>query len=94
MVLRVADAAQGTLVGQPVTERTSLDDILDSEKALALSLFTELGVTLTPAERAAVEQRPTRYLAAFLAYSKGVRAEAYGDYRTAAKEGPSGGAGE
>ncbi|HEX6807782.1 MAG TPA: CsgG/HfaB family protein [Gemmatimonadaceae bacterium] len=80
---RVADAAQGTLVGQPVTERTSLDDILDSEKALAFSLFTELGVTLTPAERAAVEQRPTRYLAAFLAYSKGVRAEAYGDYRTA-----------
>ena len=80
---RVADAARGTLVGQPVTERTSLDDILDSEKALAFSLFTELGVTLTPAERAAVEQRPTRYLAAFLAYSNGVRAEAYGDYRTA-----------
>lgn len=80
---RVADAAQGTLVGQPVTEHTSLDDILDSEKSLAFSLFTELGITLTPAERAAVEQRPTRYLAAFLAYSKGVRAEAYGDYRTA-----------
>ena len=80
---RVADAAQGTLVGQPVTERTSLDDILDSEKALAFSLFTELGVTLTPAERAAVQQRPTRYLSAFLAYSKGVRAEAYGDYRSA-----------
>lgn len=80
---RVADAARGTLVGQPVTERTSLDDILDAEKALAFSLFTELGVTLTPAERAAVEQRPTRYLAAFLAYSKGARAEAYGDYRTA-----------
>lgn len=80
---RIADAANGTLVGQPVTERTSLDDILDSEKALAFSLFTELGVTLTPAERAAVEQRPTRYLSAFLAYSNGVRAEAYGDYRTA-----------
>lgn len=80
---RVADAARGTLVGQPVTEQTSLGDILDSEKALAFSLFTELGVTLTPAERAAVEQRPTRYLSAFLAYCKGSRAEAYGDYRTA-----------
>jgi len=80
---RIADAAEGTLVGQPVTERTSLDDILDSEKALAVALFTQLGVTLTPAERAAVEQRPTRYLSAFLAYSKGARAEAYGDYRTA-----------
>jgi len=80
---RVADAARGTLVGDPVTEHTSIDDILDSEKALAFSLFTQLGVTLTPAERAAVEQRPTRYLAAFLAYCKGARAEAYGDYRTA-----------
>ena len=80
---RVADAAQGTLVGQPVTEHTSLGDILDSEKSLAFALFRELGVTLTPAERSAVEQRPTRYLSAFLAYSRGVRAEAYGDYRSA-----------
>lgn len=80
---RVADVAQGTLIGRPVTERTSLSDILDSEKAIAFALFRELGVTLTPAEHAAVEQRPTRYLSAFLAYSNGVRAEAYGDYRTA-----------
>ena len=36
-------------------------------------------MTLTPAERAAVEQRPTRYLSAFLAYCRGVRAEALGD---------------
>ena len=40
-------------------------------------------MTLTPAERVAVEQRPTRYLSAFLAYSQGSRAEALGDYRTA-----------
>ncbi|HEY7878015.1 MAG TPA: CsgG/HfaB family protein [Gemmatimonadaceae bacterium] len=80
---RVADAAQGTLVGQPVTERTSLNGILDSEKSLAFALFRELGVTLTPAERGAVEQQPTRYLSAFLAYSNGARAEAYGDYRSA-----------
>ena len=83
MSTRVADAARGELVGQPVTEHTSLDDILDSEKSLAFALFTQLGVTLTPAERAAVEQRPTRYLSAFLAYSQGSRAEALGDYRTA-----------
>jgi len=80
---RVADAARGSLVGQPVTERTSLDDILQSEKSLAFALFTQLGVTLTPAERAAVEQQPTRYLSAFLAYSQGTRAEALGDYRDA-----------
>ncbi len=80
---RVADAARGALVGQAVTEHTSLDDILDSEKSLAFGLFTQLGVTLTPAERAAVEQRPTRYISAFLAYSQGARAEALGDYRSA-----------
>jgi TolB-like protein len=76
---RIADAAEGKLVGAPITEQTSLNDILDAEKTLALRLFEALGVTLTPAERAAVEQRPTRYLSAFLAYSKGVRAEALGN---------------
>jgi TolB-like protein len=80
---RVADASRGSLVGQAVTEQTSLDDILDTEKSLAFGLFTQLGVTLSPAEHAAVEQRPTRYLSAFLAYSQGSRAEALGDYRSA-----------
>lgn len=79
----VADAEKGTLVGRPIDESTSLERILDTEKSLAFALFTQLGVTLTPAERAAVEQRPTRYLAAFLAYCNGARAEALGDYRAA-----------
>lgn len=80
---RVADAASASLVGAPVTARTSLADILDAEKTLAFRIFDALGVTLTPAERVAVEQRPTRYLSAFLAYSKGARAEALGDYPAA-----------
>lgn len=77
---RVADAATSQLVGTAVTERTSLANVLDAEKSLAFRIFDELGVTLTPAEHAAIEQRPTRYLSAFLAYSRGVRSEALGDY--------------
>ena len=80
---RVADVASGGFVGSPVTERTSLDDILDAEKSLAFSIFDQLGVTLTPAEHAAIEQRPTRSLAAFLAYSRGARAEVLGDFTAA-----------
>jgi hypothetical protein len=43
-------------------------------------------VALAPAERALVEQRPTRSLAALLAYSRGVRAEVLKDYETANQE--------
>jgi TolB-like protein len=53
----------------------NLDRVFDIEKRIALGLFDELGVTLTVAERNAVEQRPTRSLAAFLAYSRGLTAE-------------------
>jgi len=72
----VTSVEQGTIAGKPVVQQTSLADILDAEKQLALRLFAELGVTLTPKERAAVERRPTRYLSAFLAYARGSAAEA------------------
>jgi TolB-like protein len=52
-----------------------LDRLFDLEKRIAFGLFDELGVTLTVAERNAIEQRPTRSLAAFLAYSRGLTAE-------------------
>ena len=61
-----------------VAGSTSVDDILDAETELALSLFEALGVTLTPAEREAVVRRPTRDLAALLAFSRGAEAEAEG----------------
>jgi TolB-like protein/Tfp pilus assembly protein PilF len=68
---QVRGAAQGT---------DQLDDLFDLEKRIALDLFQELGVTLTVAERNAVEQRPTRSLAAFLAYSRGLVAEDAGRF--------------
>jgi outer membrane receptor protein involved in Fe transport len=45
-----------------------------------------MGITLSPAERAAVEERPTRDIAAFLAYSRGVRDEAVARFEQAAAE--------
>ncbi len=68
---RVDGSVQGTNV---------LDEIFALEKQMALDLFSQLGVTLTVAERNAVEQRPTRSLAAFLAYSRGLTAEDAGRY--------------
>jgi len=70
----VADAA--TRQVQPaVSEQMKLDNVLDAEKQIALRLFENLGVTLTPAERAAVEERPTKNIAAFIAYGKAARYE-------------------
>jgi TolB-like protein len=82
---RIADAATSE-VRQAVSARAPLADILDAEKALVFRLFDELGVTLTPAERVAVEQRPTRNIAALLAYSRGVRHEVHGRYEEARAE--------
>jgi len=81
---RLANVTDGSLA-DAVSARAPLASILDAEKALAFRLFDELGVTLTPQERLAVEQRPTSNVVALLAYSKGVRDEAFGRYESAAQ---------
>ena len=62
-----------------------LDQIFNLEKRLALDIFTQMGVTLTVAERNQIEQRPTRNLAAFLAYSRGITAQDEGRYDDAGR---------
>ena len=62
-----------------------MEQLFALEKRLALDLFDQLGVTLTVAERNAIEQRPTRSLAAFLAYSRGLSAEDEGRYDDASR---------
>jgi TolB-like protein len=86
--LRV-DAA---VVDVPTTEvrgtaqgEEQLEQLFDLEKRIALGLFDQLGVTLTVAERNAIEQRPTRSLAAFLAYSRGLTAEDDGRFEEASR---------
>lgn len=75
---RLVDVIAGT-VADVVSATAPLERVIEAEKALALLLFERLGITLTPAQRAAVEQRQTTQLAALVAYGRGVEAEARGD---------------
>ena len=60
---------------RPHRPRCGFDDILDTEKQLAFRVFENMGIALTPAERAAVDERPTKNIAAFIAYGRAVRYE-------------------
>lgn len=82
---RIADVATGT-IRPAVSASAPLADILAAEKQLALRLLEQLGINLTPAARARIEERPTRNIAALLAYGRAVRFEVRGDYPRAANE--------
>ena len=71
-------------VGSSLRGNATLAQFFDAEKALVFRMFDALSITLTPAQRRAIEPRPTRSLAAFLAFSRGARAEAFGDMASAA----------
>jgi tetratricopeptide (TPR) repeat protein len=72
------------LAGGAASENT-LEQVFNMEKTLVLQLFDSLRVPLTTAERTAIEQRPTRSLQAFLAYSRGLRLEDQGRYEEASR---------
>ncbi len=78
----VANAASGA-VDAALSGNATVNQIFDAEKAMVIRLFEALGVTLSPAERRAIEPRQTRNLAAFLAFSNGVRAEMNRDFEAA-----------
>lgn len=80
----VVDVPTREAVGS-ASEDDRLEALFDLEKRLVLELFDELGVTLSVAERRAIEQRPTRSLAAFLSYSRGLLAEDAGDFDDASR---------
>ncbi|MDB4905852.1 MAG: hypothetical protein JWO05_636 [Gemmatimonadetes bacterium] len=75
-VINVADAG----VSAGTSDDRSLDQIFTIEKNIVLGLFQQMGITLTTAERNQIELRPTRSLAAFLAYSRGLKLEDQGKY--------------
>ena len=60
-----------------------LTRLFDLEKALVFSIFENLGIQLTDAERADINQRPTQNIQAFLAFSRGLEAEDHGDFQAA-----------
>lgn len=82
---RVAEVATGRVQLAAAAE-TRLVDVLDAEKELVMQIFERLGVTLTPAELARVQERPTASLAALLAYGRAVRYEVEGLHAPAATE--------
>jgi hypothetical protein len=82
---RVGDVERSTL-SRAIDASAPLAEILAAEKALVLRLFESLGVQLTPAERAAVEQQPTKNIGALLAYGRGVQLYYEGDFRGSARE--------
>jgi len=80
-VVRAADA-HVTATG---SQADRLQALFEVEKAVVLQLLTKLGITLTPAERVAISERPTRDIQAFLLYSRGLEAQDRGDFGAAAR---------
>ena len=76
---RILDAVAGTVEEELTTADVPVSRIIDAEKSLAVVLFERLGVTLTPAQRVAVEQRQTMQLAALVAFGRGAEADTRGD---------------
>ncbi|MBX9928027.1 MAG: tetratricopeptide repeat protein [Gemmatimonadaceae bacterium] len=81
----VVDVPTSAQVGRDASAQGALDQLFTLEKTLAFGVFDALGITLTAAERQLVEQRPTRNVQAFLAYSRGLLAEDKGRFDEAAR---------
>ncbi len=70
--------------GEPLSERDPAQRFFDMENQMALGLFQEMGIELTPAEREAVLHKPTENLDALLAFGLGLEAQDAGRYQDAA----------
>jgi tetratricopeptide (TPR) repeat protein len=81
----ITNVQTSALQGNPAPQQSTLDQVFDMEKRLVLDIFANLNVTLTTAERNAIEQRPTRSMAAFLAYGRGLELEDQGRYDEASR---------
>jgi TolB-like protein len=81
----LVSVATSSVGSTPATDEQDLDRLFDMEKRIALALIGSLGVNITTAERNAIEQRPTKSLQAFLAYSKGLEFEDQGRYEDASR---------
>lgn len=75
-----------TSLGTPARDSRNIDDLFTMEKNIVLGVLTNMGITPTTAERNAIEQRPTRSLAAFLAYSRGLELSDRGQFDAASRE--------
>jgi TolB-like protein len=78
----IVDATNARVVASG-SANDQLQQLFQLEKAVLFRLVDQLGITLTPAERRALSERPTADLQAFLAFSRGLEAEDRGDYEAA-----------
>ena len=65
------------------TASDRLEQLFAMEKAVLFGLLERMAVSLTPAERRALAERPTADIQSFLAFSRGLDAEDRGDFRSA-----------
>jgi TolB-like protein len=79
----VVDAKDARVVATG-TGQDKLQELFALEKQILFRLVEQMGITLTPAERRALSERPTADLQAFLAYSRGLESEDRGDWAAAA----------
>jgi len=79
-VVRASDAG----VAATGSDADQLRALFDIEKRVVFQLLERMGITLTPAERTAINESPTRDLQAFLLYSRGLEAQDRGDFAAAA----------
>ena len=77
--MAVVDAATRERTGGAENEG-ALEQIFDAEKALVFGVLDALGVTLTPAEREAIEENRAANLISFLSYGEGLMAMENGDF--------------
>ncbi len=70
---------------QPIKEADALKNIFRIEKDLVFSLLNDMGILLTPEEKAKIQQIPTKNIRAFMAYCQGLEMEDRGDFAKAAQ---------
>jgi tetratricopeptide (TPR) repeat protein len=84
--LRLDASAVATTTGRVAATSSATDALaalFDMEKRLVFGLLEGLRITLSPAERRAIAERPTADLQAFLAFSRGLAAQDRGDFAAA-----------
>jgi len=70
--------------GDAVARRGGMDALFQMQKALAVGVYQQLGVQLSPAERERVMRIPTTNLHAVLAFGRGLQAADAGQWAQAA----------
>ena len=78
----VVEVGRGTEPGT-VAQEDAGANLFAMEKALAFQIYEEMGISLTPAEREAVNRRFTENLQALLAFGRGLQAADQGNYQQA-----------